>query len=303
MALASAAATVRLSASRSTPRMSRPRTAVATERATSSQFGVSVNLTPGGRATLDTGHHDQSVLSPPKRSTGLCSGAMSSMRCRRTGLTAAGFVPAYSSSALISIERPTKPDAIGWPIAAPVTLNVGRADAFLAVLPQPAAARATTTAARSARAIRANGHRGLRESMAGRKVAGRRRAGAGTTRGARPRCCGRRDRARRRRNTPPSTPGAGPGPPLSRPPAASAAAWKASTCSLAVGGEAHVHAGAARVVAARSAKSSSVLHAEGHLGARPRATGPSARTPAGPARACRTRCCAAGRRRRWTCGR
>ena len=179
MALASAAATVRLSASRSTPRMSRARTAVATAWATSSQLGVSVNLTPGGRATLDTGHHDQSVLSPPSRSTGLCSGAMSSMRCRRIGLTALGLVPAYSSRDLISIERPTKPDGIGWPIAAPVTLNVACAEACLAVLPQPAAARAATAATRSARAIRADGHRGLRESMAGRKVAGRARAGAG----------------------------------------------------------------------------------------------------------------------------
>ncbi len=157
IALASPAATVRLSASRSTPRISLPRTAVASEWATSSQFGVRVKVTPGGRATWGTGHQDQSVLSPPRRSTGVWSGAMASIRCRKTGLTASGLVPAYCTSVFISSDRPTKPDGTGLPTVAPVTVNAGRATSLgAALLPQPDAARAATAAARMARAIRRN---------------------------------------------------------------------------------------------------------------------------------------------------
>ena len=55
---------------------------------------VSVYLIPGGLRIPGTGHQVQSVLSPPRRSTGRAPGARLRINCSNTGLSAAGSWPA-----------------------------------------------------------------------------------------------------------------------------------------------------------------------------------------------------------------
>ncbi len=81
---------------------------------TATHVGVSVYLTPPGRVIPGTGHHSQSLESPPIRMTGDWSGVMLRIRFMSVGLMSVGSVPAYGSIDGYSIERPRKPGRIGW---------------------------------------------------------------------------------------------------------------------------------------------------------------------------------------------
>ena len=79
-----------------------------------------------------TGHHVQSVLSPPIRRTGLCAGARFRTSCRNTGSSASGSLPAYHSTPRYSVDSPKNPAGIGLPTADRSTVTSGAARLVIA---------------------------------------------------------------------------------------------------------------------------------------------------------------------------
>src|SRR5271154_6249974 len=94
--------------------MSLPCTARANVFATAAHVGVSASDAPPGRAIRGTGHHVQSVLSPPILITGLPPGARLRTSCSNGASSADGLPPASVVKPLNSIESPRKPLGTGW---------------------------------------------------------------------------------------------------------------------------------------------------------------------------------------------
>ena len=102
-------------ASRLIPSSSCALVAVASALVICIHWRVSVYLIPGGLRIPWTGHQVQSVLSPPRRSTGRAPGARLRINCSNTGLSAAGSWPAKLGIAQYSVESPTNPLGIVLP--------------------------------------------------------------------------------------------------------------------------------------------------------------------------------------------